>query len=184
VSRQWYGAGARTEISLRDELINTLDGAGPEISKAQLGILRKMRRDTLGNLIPCVCVNSVTHEPERDHYCPFCLSEGNYWDETYVEFYRWEPESDVAKGLREQFAPPGTLNVPIKIFYIKYSRDLTLQDRVIELMLDEEGEIATPRRRRAIYRMGTLYDARSDNGRIEYWKVVGFEDKILQLNAR
>lgn len=185
MSRRLYGSNSvRTELSMRDELIKTLDGSFPEIAKRQKGLLRVMRRDSNNDLIPCACVNEVTHEADRDHYCPLCLGEGSYWDEEYVYFYRWEQGYDTSKALRDMNIVPGNINVPLKIFYLDYQEYLTAEDRVIELVLDSDGEPVEPLRRRGIYRLGTVYDHRLDNGRLEYWKVVGYEDTLLPLNAR
>lgn len=182
--RDLYGTSIRTEISMRDELIKTLDGSFPEIAKKQQGVLRVMNRDDNGDMISCACTNSTTHEGDKDHYCPLCLGEGFYWTEQYVYFYRFEPGIDASLALKEQNMPPGNFNVPLKVFYIDYQETLTIQDRVIELMLDSSGQPTEPLRRRAIYRLGTLYDYRLDNGRLEYWKAIGYEHTLLPLITR
>lgn len=67
-----------SEIDLRQELINTIDGSYPEIAKGRDGLLRKMRRNSLNKLIPCDCVDPVTHEPDRDSFCPLCIKSGTF----------------------------------------------------------------------------------------------------------
>jgi hypothetical protein len=173
-----------SEISIRNELINTLQGLFSEEKKRQNGVIRTMRRDSLGKLIKCSCNDSASGEPDKTTPCPYCSGEGNLWDETLIDFYRWEPGYDSAKSLNESLTKPGTLNIPIKIFYIAYSEDLTLDDKLIELVLDKEGLPILPYQRRSIYRFGTLNDLRLDDGRLEYWKVLAYQDKMLPLTSR
>lgn len=184
MGRRFYNTSSGGEISMRDELVNTLEGTFPETAKRQQGLVRTMLRDSSNQLVRCACTNSVTHEGDKDHYCPYCLGEGTLWREEYIYFYRWEPGYDTSQALSDSNIIPGNINVPLRTFYIDYQGDLTLQDRVIELMLDKDGAPVSPLRRRAIYRMGVLYDYRLDNGRLEYWKVVGYQDTLLELNAR
>jgi hypothetical protein len=174
----------RKEISIREEFLRTMDGTIQEIAKKQTGLLRLIRRDANNVLVPCACHDALTHEGDKDHYCPYCLGEGHLWDETYVDFYRWDSSSDYQRALADTIVQPGVLNVPLRIFYLKYNKNLTVEDRVIELALDNDGNVASPIRRRAIHSLSTVYDYRCDDGRIEYWKVIGFENKQLTLNAR
>ena len=67
-----YGYGG--EPSMRAELFRTLDGDMLETPKARPALIRKARLDIHGNPIVCVCVNPDTHEPDRDTYCPFCVT--------------------------------------------------------------------------------------------------------------
>jgi hypothetical protein len=183
MARDFYGTG-RTEISLRDELIRTLQGGLPEISKKQIGLLRIMKRDSARKLIPCICTNKVTGEPDKDGYCPFCLGEGFLWEEQFVDFYRSDPGVEARKALRPRSQVPGEMNVPLRAFYLEFNKELTLDDRVIELVLDGEGKIVHPMSRRAIYHLGDVYDYRADNGRIEFWKAIGWSDLLIPLNPR
>jgi len=182
MSRGFYEISGRTEISLRDEFFDTLYGNGIEISKKQTGLLRIMRRDASGELIKCSCSVGASKMADKTLPCQICLGEGYLWDESYVDFYRTDPSG--AGGMREKLSPPGLVNVPQRSFYIKYDDSLTEDDRVIELFLDAEGLIAEPRRRKAIYRIGAVFDFRADNGRVEYLRATGYEEKSLPLNPR
>lgn len=190
MSRQFYfnegsikhlSYSGQTEIGLREEFLKTLNGCFPEVAKAQTGVLRIMRRDANGLLLPCACRGEETYEPEVDHPCPLCLASGSYWDEVFVDMYRYEPGYDTSLAMKEMNIIPGNLAVPVKVFYVDYKTELTKEDNVIELVLDAEGVPVEPYRRRAIYRIGTVFDYRSDKGRIEYWKVAAYEDKNLPL---
>lgn len=157
-----------TEPDLRSEMEHLLDGSFPEISKKQIGLLRKMRTPLSAN--KCSCVNPITLESDKDHYCPYCMGEGQYWDEEFIDIYRVVKQSDV--GLSDQHQPmrAGDVTVPLVVFYIRASIELSKNDRIIEMELDMDGELIRPYRRRGIYKISTLGDMRLDNGRLEYWK--------------
>jgi len=180
--RNFYGH--QTEINLRDELNNTIDGFFPEISKSQTGLIRKIKRDVDGKMLECACRSNPFKEAEKDLYCPLCLGIGYYWEETFVDFYMWEPGYDTALALREMLSIPGDVASPLQIFYLKYSENLTKEDRMVTLVLDKEGFIKKPYTRKEIYRLGTVRDYRSDNGRLEFWKAVGWLDTTVPVNTR
>lgn len=171
-----------TEPDMREELENTFDGVFPEIAKKQPALLRKMRRDSNNKLIPCDCVDPVTKEPDKDTFCPICHGEAYIWDETYVDCYSVEIRSDVGQAGEKVFSP-GILDISYKIFYMRYSVDITEEDKVVELVLDKEGEIAQPPRRKVLYRIGSALDLRSDHGKLEYWKLDCFSEFRKFLNG-
>jgi len=181
VQQTLYNSG-RTEISMRDELLNTFNGTFSEISKKQKGLIRVLRRDSNSIPIKCACTSSAWNSPDKDGFCPYCHGVGYIWDEDYVWFYRWEPGSDTTQALADKLVLPGKLNVPLRLFYLDYSNNLTKDDLLIELELGKNGTPSIPLRRRFIYRLGYLYDYRLDNGRLEYWQAIGYEDKTLPLN--
>lgn len=163
-------AGLRTEIDLRLELDRMFDGFGQEIAKKQTGLLRIMRRDVDGKPIYCPCVTSPTGEPDRDYKCPICLSEGFLWDERATTLYRMHVNPPRQQATEDRYTSLGVDNVPPLAFYFRWPNDITIEDRVVELMLDKEGAPAIPLRRKAIYVINTLVEYRSDNGRLEYWQ--------------
>jgi len=172
-----------SEPDMRQEFINTLDGSFPEEAKAQSGLIRAMRRDSDGALIPCGCVDNITNEPDKDRFCPICFGEGNMWDETEITLYRTLEDSDVDNATRHTLKEPGLINVPLVVFYIRYSTSITEDDKVIELVLGEDGTPEEPQQRRSVYRVNTAWDYRSDGGRLEYWKVFSYLEKVKYLNA-
>jgi len=173
----------RTEPDMRQELNNTLDGKWPEIAKKQPALLRKMRRDSYDNLIPCACVDELTHEPDRDTFCPICHGDGWIWDEVDVDIYRVILGSDVGQAIREEVIGPGLMNIPLMIFYMRSTVDITQDDKVVELVLTTEGIPVRPWQRKALYRISSAIDLRSDNGRLEYWKLDCYEEKHKFLNG-
>ncbi len=165
---------------MRKELNNMFDGIFPEIAKKQPCVLRKFRRDDRGNRILCDCVDINTKEPDKDTFCPFCQGEGFYWDEVYMDTYKVQQS---VSGLAENNTAPGLMNNPLMVFYTRSRIDITKEDKLVELVLDEEGEQVIPLKRRQLYRIGSLVDYRSDNGRLEYWKMACFAEDRKFLNG-
>jgi hypothetical protein len=172
-----------TEPDMRTEFNRFLAGRWPEVSKQQTGLLRKFRRDSNDKLIPCPCVDTLTHEPDKDIFCPICMGSGYYWDEVYVYFYRVLEESDPSNALQNSQESPGLLSKKVVVFYIRYDAEITDDDRLIEIDLSDEGVPVTPLKRKKVYRIGRLWDYRSDNGRIEYYKAFVFMENVKYLNT-
>lgn len=168
-----YGS---TYINLREEFNQTIDEIGRQ------GLLRKMRRDSNGNLTECSCNNTGTLEAPKNPICPLCLGEKYLWDEELIDFYVMEAGYDTSMTLREESIKPGNLAIPLKIFFIRYDEQLTEDDKVVELELDTEGNIETPAKRRGIYRISSLLDYRLDDGKLQFWKAAGYRDKMAILN--
>jgi len=114
----------RTEPDMRQEMTNTLQGQYPEIAKKQRHVLRKMRTDSAGALIPCACVDSLTKEPDKDTFCPICFGEGYVWDELGVDGYKQVIRSSVGLASKEQLTGPGNINLAYVSFYFEYDLDL------------------------------------------------------------
>lgn len=174
-----YPSIGLTEPSMRDELIDMMDGRYPEIPKAQPALLRHMRLSD-GVRIPCPCVSSFG-EQDKDRICPICLQEGFLWDETDVKIYRVLLGTKDGNALKSVLIAPGLINIPIVVFYIRYSELIEQHDKIVLTKLDEEGDAIIPITRKAIYRIETLWDYRSDNGRIEFWKAFGHLEQTKQL---
>lgn len=175
-----YKPVRRTEPDLRKELNSMFDGIYPEIAKKQPAVLRKFRRDANGKRILCDCVDVNTKEPDKDTYCPFCQGEGFFWDEIALDIYK---RPDAVSGLAENATGPGLMNSPLMVFYTRSSVEMTKEDKLVELLLDEEGEPVEPIRRKQLYRIGSLVDYRSDNGRLEYWKMACYAEDRKFLNG-
>lgn len=172
-----------TEPDIRQELINTFDGFFPEIAKAQDGLLRRMRRDSNGKLILCGCVDPITQEPDKDRFCSICYGEAFLWDEENIQFYRVLEDSDVDNSIRDKLNEPGLINAPVVVFYIKYNAEITKDDKLVELVLNQDGTKKEPIKRKRIFRISTVWDYRSDLGKLEYWKVFTNQEHVKYLNA-
>lgn len=178
MSKRFYPP-SQTEIDMRQEMTNTLDGKYPEVKKKHTAILRKLRRP----LVQCSCVDPNTHEPDKDTFCAFCWGEGYIWDEIYIDVYKVVIKSDVGNADKEVLHSPGLINEPLVIFYTRSSVDITEKDKIIELILDSEGELAQPLQRKKLYRIGTAIDLRLDHGKLEYWKLDCYSEYRKFLNG-
>jgi len=173
----------RTEIDLRQELENMFNGAYPEIAKAQKYLLRKFSRDSALVRIACTCIDALTHEPDKDVFCPVCHGEGYLWDEVQIQLYRQSIRREATGAVAEALVAAGLVNVELYSFWIKSSVLLTLQDKIVRVALDEEGDFAAPIRREELWRIGTLLDLRSDHGRLEFWQAICYAEKRTFLNG-
>lgn len=170
------------EADLRQELYEMFHGGPFEIPKAHKVILRRARRDDSGAIIPCSCVDPLTKEPDQDNRCPFCLGLGCMWDEEWVHTRKVVVRGDTGALTRQdRHLPPGILNAPACVFYLKYEVMPTYYDRIIEPVLKEDGSVKTPYVRRKVYKPHTLVDHRSDNGRIEYWALYCAENEAILI---
>jgi hypothetical protein len=159
------------------------DGVFPEVPKAQTGIFRKMRLDSNNKKIPCPCTDKFGSEPDKNTWCPICFGEGWYWDETYIQFYRVLQGAETENSLRDDLITPGLINVPVVVFYTRYDVLITEEDKIVEIKLDLEGDPIEPVKRKGIYRINAAWDYRSDNGKLEYWKIYTHLEAVKYLNA-
>lgn len=187
-----YASSSTTEPDMRKEFINTLEGFYPEISKGQIGLLRRMNRNNNDQLIACSCVDLVTKEPDKDRFCTICYGEGFLWHEEPILIYRvllnsGEINATLNKaggiGPAGEYRTPGLINAPLVVFYIRYDTDITIKDKIVRLVLDTEGDPVIPRKRQGIYRVNNAWDYRADNGKLEYWKVFTHFEDVKYLNA-
>lgn len=174
-------SNCRTEPDMRQELLNTLHGVYPEVPKKQKAVLRKMRLPLDDNICPCVSI--LTKEPDKDIFCPICHGDGYFWDETFIDIYKVALKSDVGNASLDKLESPGLITIPSVIFYTEYSQLITRDDRIVELILNVDGTPVEPYRRKALYRVGLPIDFRSDNGKLEFWKLDCILDKRKFLNG-
>lgn len=174
----YSGASFQSEPDLRQELINTLEGAYPEVAKGKPAYLRKMRKDTSGVLIKCVCVDPTTGEPDKDDYCPFSLGERYFWDESEILVYKEESDNMDQPASK----PSGLLNIPVSVFYMRYDVGITPDDKIVEMVLGTDGRALSPRRRSAVYSIRQLIEYRSDRGRLEFFKAICSREFVKFLN--
>lgn len=172
---------SRTEIDLRTEFSNTIYGTVKEIPKGQKGLLRRFRKDSDGKKIKCPCVNRVTGEPFKESLCSYCRSEKYLWDETSIDFYFSQVPTDSQLSSQDILRQPGVMNTPIYVFYIPSTFDLTSDDKIVRLVLDNEGVPVVPNKRLEIFKITALRDMRLDFGRLEFWKANGYIDNVKFL---
>lgn len=184
VTDNFYG-NASSEIDLRAEIDSFFDGSDSEIPKATSGILRRMNRDANNNLIDCPCSKNVTHEGDKDYFCPICFGERHLWKETLIEYYQVSAQDSGhgSKGVWNETKQFGLVNIPLSIFYLKYNIKLDTRDKIISIVLDTEGNILTPIKRELVWRINEISVLRSDYGRIEFIKIFCNNEDVKYLQA-
>jgi hypothetical protein len=153
-------------------------GSTTENAKGQHAVLRRMRRDSNGDCIPCVCVDSKTGEPDIDTVCPYCWGEGFYWSEEWITIYKRELSRQEGKPKKDQPYKAGILVTPLFFIYTEYHVEPRKEDKIVEMRLDAEGDVSTPYEREAIYTIATPEAFRSDSGRVEYWRLACIKDTV------
>lgn len=165
-----YPRGA--EIDMRDEFMRTLLGDDWEKGKRQLFIYRRMRRDALEQLVPCVCLSDVTNEGDRDRFCPYCFGEGFLWDEEWVSglhvLARRGGRRSVQKTIFEQW---GMIDPSFSFMYLPYKVCPSQQDKIISPQITPEGEIIWPIEIMHYFRIDSADPVRNEHGRVELWSV-------------
>jgi hypothetical protein len=112
-----------------------------------------------------------------------CYGDGLIWTETETSLYKVPASSKAGDSLLDKQTPAGLLNIPLVVFYVRYSEEITKRDKIVLVELENDGTMVVPYRRKALYRINQLWDYRADNGKLEYWKVFAHEESVKYLNA-
>lgn len=157
-------------ISLRDEMISLLTGTDGEIPKGQPFILRRMRRDSSDALTECACVNELSQEADRDYPCNYCYGHKFLFDEELVTGYKVNVSAPSASRsfdlIKTEF---GILELPGMVFFFDYSVEPKIEDKIVIIDLDLEGDPIIPYNRKFIFEINLVRDLRGDRGRVEFW---------------
>lgn len=154
------------EIDLRKELSNMLFGNKQEIEKAHHVLVRYIRKDAQSRPYACSC--NVAGEGSENPNCIYCLGEGYYWDEIWKPTIKFEVGSESAKARRILLENSGSIKGQLTRFYFQHDVNITVQDRIIELKRDSEGNIQKPYVRDITWQIQDIDYKRSDKGRVEY----------------
>ena len=168
------------ELDLRAEMNAFMFGASDEIPKGQLVILRKMRvRD--GILIPvkatdlqvCECKSTPSNEPDIDYRCGLCDGEGYLFDDCIIPGYKTDRfgYQDV-----EVYQKQGKGTVSMSFFFVEYQDNITRFDKVLEPVINKEGEVRTPVQILQSHNIHMAQRFKGDNGRIEYYRLSCFSE--------
>lgn len=169
------------EIDLREEMDNILFGEDGGPRHGNLVLIRNMRRDSDGYATRCQCSDGqTTVEPDPD--CSYCYGEGYLWDESWAWAFWMYAGSDGGFVKRFLRMPPGEVRVDYKVFFFRYDTNIKYGDKIVEVLLDEDGEVELPYVREAIYKPQTLAKRRSDNGRIEFIAAFCREDDAIRTD--
>jgi hypothetical protein len=162
---------ATSTVDLRHEFDNLVLGGVGEPPIGQTFILRRMRRDSSGDMQPCFCVDDISHEPDRDFPCRTCFGSGWLWDEELVTGYKMVASPPAGSNASSNFQKieAGTTYLPSIKFFLPYDTDLTRDDRILELELDVDGDPVEPYNRIAVYEVMLVRAMRSNYGKIAFW---------------
>lgn len=149
------------EIDLREEFSKTLYGSSEEVPKGRLGLLRKMRRNTSGDLIKCTCRSEITEEPDQDFACRSCRGMGYYWDEKYITYFEDNESYKVKETLNKDYLSD--------LIYLEHNVDVTNEDYIVSIRTDSDGNVIIPIERLDFYKIYNVKPFRSDKGRIEFY---------------
>lgn len=179
----YYGSNNVTEPNMRQELINTLDGQFPEVAKGKYGVLRRVQRDSNGLAVKCSCVDAVSKEADKTHFCQICFSTGFLFDEEYIKYYHMLEESTFSSRQRGHIINPGVSDATFDVFYLKYDSAINSEDRIISVEVDVEGEITIPVKYLKSYRIDKAWPYYLDNAKLEYWKLYTHEEETKFIGA-
>lgn len=165
------------EIDLRKEFEQLLFGSSTEIPKGQLVIFRRMRRKS-GIVYPvkdddlqlAPGVDSLTHDGPKTYKDNWAFGERFLFDDQLIKVYRGY--AVILEGQQQvSQLSPGQFAIGPAFFYIQAWVMPSLFDKILELITDKDGNAVSPL---AIFKRHTIKTAerfRSDNGRLEYWRV-------------
>lgn len=159
----------RKEIDLRDELSRLLYGSTEEIAKGRIGLLRRMQRDSNGDLLKCDCRDDLTDEPDVDTYCRSCLGMGYYWNEVKITYFRDDSSFRKREGYYKEFEGD--------VFYVAHNVTVTEEDYIITIKRDSEGNAIIPIERDRYFKILSADPFRSDYGRIEFYGIRAIEER-------
>lgn len=176
-----YTFSGTKELDLRDELNNFMFGASGEIARGSLYVLRRMRpQDGISypvnssELQICSCKSSnYSNEVNKDYPCDICEGEGYLFDDEVIvarKTDRFEYQSV------EKYNPWGKNIVEWSFFYVEYHEDITRYDKILEPLIDTEGQIITPVKILHRHNIHMAERFRGDYGRTSYWRLSCFTD--------
>jgi hypothetical protein len=161
--------GTGKELDLRVELARTLYGAPDEVPKGRVGLLRKMRSNSNGDLVRCPCRDKITDEPDKDFYCRSCSGMGFLWDERKIVYYRDDSSFRKREDKLEEFEGDN--------FYLEYNVNVSTSDYIVVVKLLEDGTPQVPVVREKLFKIISADSFRADNGRIEFWRIRATEER-------
>ena len=164
----YRGATNRKELDLRVELHRLLYGAADEVAKGKVGLLRRMRKDSNGELERCPCRTRLTEEPSRDFFCRYCHGHGYFWDEYKIVYYRNDDSFSKREGNIQEFESDH--------FFFEYNVDIDPTDFIVEVSLDKEGRPLQPVVREKVFNIMSADTFRADTGRVEFWQIRAKEE--------
>lgn len=166
------------EVDLRAQLDELFFGYSSGVRHGYPVVIRRMRRDAHQKPIPCTCFGEFTREPDPD--CSFCAGEGYLNDAEWFWTFSMYDGSKSGMASKIKYIAPGAIRVDEMIFFFRYDNPIRYGDKIVQVKLDEEGQVIVPNLIEAIYKPATINKHRSDNGRIEYFTVHCREEDAIR----
>ena len=167
---------AHWEIDLRKEMKIMLEGNAEWPRRGHWVVLRRMDQKQR-----CNCWNEIKPGPgglidDKRKYdepklrCPICRGEGwIYHEETHLVRRRLvAPEIGLAA--EKTLSDVGFMSINYLVFYFQYYVNPGIQDVLIEVELDSQGNPVRPFNYKERYSIAVAEPFRDINGRIEYWR--------------
>jgi len=154
------------EISLQDELIDFINGKDFGKEKKRVFILRQLRRDNNGDLIPCVCKDELANEGLQD--CHYCEGIGYYWDEKIITGFLYDPTKRKINTVLEINKEAGRKDRYEIRFMTDFNVYIHQYDRLFEPDLTVDGFVKIPIKYVNKYIILENIYKRMDYGRLEY----------------
>jgi len=166
------------ELDLRYELHEILFGNPTKnmLPHGRIFIIRRFRRDTDNERVPCTCLNPNFNRPARNpsHKCRFCDAEGYLFEDHFVVGYFSMEYPQPFSTKEESF---GSLEAIAPSVYFEYNVQVDEKDYILEPYLTEEGELADgPVKIKRRLKINVCQEMRADRGRIEYLRCRVSED--------
>ena len=172
---EYYPSNRSLEIDLREELNKTLYGSSNELAKGQFAILRRMRRKdgvsypiSEENLQKCPCTENPDLEADRVVKCQWCYGERFLFDDEFIVTYRASKFNYVDMERPKGY---GNLAISLAFFYCEHTIMPSRFDKIIEPMIDYDGNVISPIEVKVKHNIEMADAFRSDNGRIEFWRL-------------
>jgi len=166
-----WGHSTQSEISMRDEFQTLMRGSSTEQRVGRHGLLRRLLRDSNTRPVLCECRELGSKSHSRMHICPRCLNMGYKWIEEWVMFHKLSGlHGSRRMHSMEQTKEPGDIYEPKDVFYIEHWTQPTIMDAIIEVNLDQEGNVITPVTRSKFHDIRAIEEFRMDHGRSEFWQ--------------
>lgn len=173
------------QIDLRaefDKLVYGPNGDG-EARHGHPCVIRRVRRNDDGYPTRCTCAEASSNH-QGNPSCQYCLGEGYLWDEEWALTFSMFVGPDGGKANRYVRMQPGNIKTDYLLFFLRYDLGIKYDDKIIEVVLDEEGEVVLNNSgtfiRETIYKPETIVKYRSDNGRIEYLAIYCREEDAIR----
>lgn len=168
-----------SEVDLREQMQALFYGTSSEIPKGQTVIFRKMRRKSgivwpveENDLEITPAINSLTHQgPTPTYPDNWAFGEKFLFDDQLVRTYHSRPI--VVEAMNGTMPLPlGVVPLGTTYFYLEYWVMPSIYDKIIELVINEQGVPVSPIKQFMKYHIHSAEPFRSDNGRIEFWRCI------------